>query len=300
VQPNPLPEGAGYRKPELKWRTNRNIFLDLIDSRGFTPWYFMQIKILLIEDQRANAIRFIDKIQEELGRDVEVEWRVTLMDALKFLKSGNEVDQIWLDTCLSDVEDRAIPGALEALKRYVEPGELRVLTQDVTEAEFRKKTRVPSQVDVFDKSELSKMTDAVQQLLAKRSSPGNATTRVEMARLEGQIINLQHSQSEDRDRFNAGELRMARMEASINELVIQQRLMSEQVKQIPEIQDGLACAVSFDEKAKRQNLTFTEIMKATLPAIIAGGVVILGSYVHIPSGPPSSSPPPTANPSKSP
>jgi hypothetical protein len=260
----------------------------------------MQIKVLLIEDQRANAIKFIDKIQEEMGRDVQVEWRVSMMDALKFLKAGNEVDQIWMDTCLSDIEDKAIPGALEALKRYVEPGELRLLTQDVTEAEFRKKIRVPSQVDIFDKSELSQIMESVQQLLVRRSNPGTATTRVELARLEGQIINLQHEQSEDKDRFNAGELRMTRIEASINEIVIQQRLMTEQVKLIPFLQESLSCTISLDEKAKRRNLTFTELMKVVLPAIIGGITVILGAHLHLPKPTPSSSPSPTANPSSSP
>jgi hypothetical protein len=260
----------------------------------------MQIKVLLIEDQRANAIRFIDKIQEEMGRDVQVEWRISLMEALKFLKSGNEVDQIWLDTCLSDIEDKAIPGALEALKRYVEPGELRLLTQDVTETEFRTKIRVPSQVDVFDKSELTKMVEAVQQLLVRRSNPGTSTTRVELARLEGQIINLQHEQSEDRDRFNAGELRMTRIEASLNELVIQQRLMAEQVKLIPFLQERLSCNISFDERAKRRNLTFTELMKVVLPAVIGGATVLLGAHFRLSAPTPSSSPSPTANPSSSP
>jgi len=258
------------------------------------------IKVLLIEDQRANAIRFIDKIQEDLGRDVKVEWQANLMDALKFLKAGNEVDQIWLDTCLTDIEDKSIPGALEALKRYVEPGELRLLTQDVPESEFRKKIRVPPQVDILDKSELSQIMEAIQQLLVKRSNPGTSTTRVELARLEGQIINLQHEQTEDKGRFNTVDLRLSRIEASIAELTIQQRLMTEQVKLIPFLQESLACTVSFDERAKRRNLTFTEIMKTVLPAIIGGAVVLLGGYYHFNTSPSSSPPSPISSPSKNP
>lgn len=239
----------------------------------------MQLKVLLIEDTRSHAVRFINKIQEEIGRDIQVEWRISLNAALQYLRS-NEVDQIWLDACLPDIEDKEIPGALEALKRYVEPGEVRVLTEDTPEAEFRRKTRLSSQYDVVDKAQMPQMLEAIQQLLAKRSNSTSATTKVELARLEGQIIHLQYQQTEDRDRVNSLEQRLTRCEQQLSEFSIQLRLVSDQLKVLPDLQKSISTLLSLDEKEKRRNSTFTEIMKVLIPAVIGGAIAILTIFIN--------------------
>lgn len=146
-------------------------------------------KLLLIEDTPSDATLFCDQIQRQLGNEVEIEWRTRLSDALAWLEAGNVPDQIWLDPGLPDLREQNVGKALATLKGYVPIGELRLISSTIAPALASQAAK--HDVPVVEKgNESAQILQIVQDLLSKRSS--GATTRVELARVEGAIAKLEY------------------------------------------------------------------------------------------------------------
>ncbi|MGA7936474.1 MAG: hypothetical protein WCA35_23170 [Kovacikia sp.] len=186
------------------------------------------LRLLLIEDTPSDATLFCDQIQNSIGNDVDIEWKTHLGEAMAWLESGNEVDQIWLDPGLPDLGEKSIGKALATLKQFVEPGELRLISSNTPAIA----TQAQKQgVDVVAKEALisSEILQIVQTLLNKRSSGQLVSeTQVKIARLEGFVES------------NAG--RLGKIEATLERLptlIFEIETIKKFVAEIPSLKEEL-------------------------------------------------------------
>lgn len=230
------------------------------------------LKLLLIEDTPADATLFISQIQDSLGVEVEVEWRTRLTDAVGQLEAVGEehYDQIWLDPGLPDLGSANIGKALALLKKYVPAGELRLLSGLAQPAVA--KQAESHNVAVVSKASLQpsgnqEILEMVKELLAKRSSSG-ATTRVEMARYEGKLANLEYKVEENSRRLEKIEQGIDRM----NNLAFELSAIKDLLGKIPALEQSVREVKSAQSEAKKASDAQWDFRKAAV-TVIAGGLI---------------------------
>lgn len=246
-------------------------------------------KLLLIEDSSADATLFTDQIQNQLGSDIEIEWKTRLSDALAWLEAGNKPDQIWLDPGLPDL-GQGISKALTTLKKYVPAGELRLLSSTVSPSLARAAEQ--QQVEVLHKdATTTQVLQIVQELLSKRS--GGTTARIETAKLEGKIAKLEYQ-------LDISHTRLARIEATLERLStvsFEVGTVKEALNRIPQLEKALSELQKTSESTQQIRLKRWDVMQAIIVALISAAVAI-GTILLAKS--PSPTPTPSTNPSQRP
>lgn len=235
-------------------------------------------KLLLIEDNPSDATLFCDRIQNELGSEIEIEWKTRLTDAMAWLEAGNRPDQIWLDPGLPDLGQQNLGKALSTLKKYVAAGELKLLSSTVAPSVARAAEQ--QQVQVLNKDATNtQVLQIVQELLTKRS--GGTTARVEAAKLEGKIAKIEYQVGSTLER-------LARIEAALERLAtvaFEVNATREALNRIPpleakfkEFQQQLEAKIrefqQFREGSQQVRLKRMDMLQAIFIALISGGVAL--------------------------
>ena len=254
------------------------------------------LELLLIEDTPADAMLFMEQIQQQYGSDVQIIWKKNLAEAKLYL-ADNMVDQIWLDRVLPDFNIHNFATEVAALKKHLnseDKNELYLLTASPppnVQAQAK-----AAHVDIVSKDDLMPAGDSqilamVTQLLAKRSS--GATVRVEtesrLVRMEVKLEHLIHTLGA------IGELKNL-----VEQLRVETSLMREHVNQVP----TLTSQVSELKKAStnRDNLEIKKLdmRQAIILAIITGIGTLAITWLTKMGGDSKLPSPPVSNPIESP
>lgn len=240
------------------------------------------LRLLLIEDSQSDRTLFADQIQNELGNDVQIDCAEKIGEAFHLLEHAratrNFYDQIWLDPGLPDLGQQNISSALATLKAHVEPGQLRLLTSNAA-PEITRQAR-KHDVQTVSKSALSpsgdlEVLEIVKELISKRSSGSGATTRVEMARYEAKLANLEYKVDENCKRLEKIEQGIDRM----NSLAFELSAIKDLLAKIPTLEQSVKEVKSAQADAKKATDAQWDFRKVVIGGIITavfGALTTLG------------------------
>lgn len=150
------------------------------------------LRLLLIEDTPSDAHIFCEQVKDRHGDSAIVEWRRSFKDAMVYLKSAPDIDQIWLDPGLVDLPKDRLGSAIAYLKRF---GQVQLLSSTVAPAIKSEANR--QEVEIFEKTtDLESVLEKITMVLQQRSG-GSTTVRVGQAQLEGKIAKLEYQVGEN-------------------------------------------------------------------------------------------------------
>lgn len=254
------------------------------------------LELLLIEDTPADAMLFMEQIQQQYGSDVQIVWKKTLAEAKLYL-AENTVDQIWLDRVLPDFNANNFATEVAALKKHLtseDKNELYLLTAspppNVT-AQAK-----AAHVDIVSKDDLMPAGDSqilamVTQLLAKRSF--GATVRVEtesrLVRMEMKLEHLTQALG------SIGELKNL-----VEQLRVETSLMREHVNKVPDLSGQVAELKKASTNRDQLEIKKLDMRQAIILAIITGMGTLAITWLTKMGGDSKLPSPPVSNPIESP
>lgn len=212
------------------------------------------LRLLLIEDTPSDARIFCEQVKERHGDQAIVVWKRSFKDAMLYLKSAPDIDQIWLDPGLGDLSKEKLGAAIAYLKQY---GQVQLLSSMAAPSIKREATR--QEVEVYEKttdleSVLAKITEVLQQ-----RSGGSTTVRVGQAQLEGKIAKLEYQVGEN----------VKSIERSHQELLKAFQGLQSQFAEVKQVQEA-------DSNDTAYKLAKMQVMSQIVVAIATGLFGLLG------------------------
>lgn len=239
----------------------------------------MKLRILLIEDTPADIAAF-KRALSRINPDAEVVAVTSFNNAFHEISGPEPFDRVCVDPDLGETVgfDRFI----KDIRRHDVP--IEILTSDRTSPAFlrylEKIAQTDDSVTLLGKNDPNELRDLVERIL-KEKSGGSTTIRVEQAKQEVRLINLEESVKEVRNALTEQLKMFQQLSATVSELSIRLSLSTQSFEQLRQeierlrldLQDVSDVAEAAAEKVGGEDSDRTKIW---LACIAAGSAVITG------------------------
>jgi len=239
----------------------------------------MKLRILLIEDSPADATQFKREIAR-INPDAEVIVAKDVSSAFHALEGDAGFDRVCISPNLG--ETLGFDRLIKDVRRHDIPVE--ILTSDRTSPAFLqyldRLAKTDDEVNLLGKNNPDELRNLIERIL-KDKSGGNTTLRVEQAKQEVRLLNLEEHIKEARNTLTEQLKIFQQMSGTVSEFSIRLSLSTQAVEQLKqevrqlrsELQDVSDVAEAAAEKVGGEDSDHTKIWLAW---IAAGAAVITG------------------------